>query len=91
MTGEVLEWKHATVISLIHPQLDQQWVQVLAEGWASPLKGFMREREFLQVLHFGNLLDGERPLHMHLCCSQLILPTTSAFVPAGSAVAALVP
>uniref|UniRef100_H3D716 3'-phosphoadenosine 5'-phosphosulfate synthase 2a n=1 Tax=Tetraodon nigroviridis TaxID=99883 RepID=H3D716_TETNG len=39
-------------------KLDRQWVQVLAEGWASPLKGFMREREFLQVLHFGNLLDG---------------------------------
>uniref|UniRef100_A0A8C2ZF21 3'-phosphoadenosine 5'-phosphosulfate synthase 2a n=1 Tax=Cyclopterus lumpus TaxID=8103 RepID=A0A8C2ZF21_CYCLU len=39
-------------------KLDLQWVQVLSEGWASPLKGFMREREFLQVLHFGNLLDG---------------------------------
>uniref|UniRef100_A0A8C4HET9 3'-phosphoadenosine 5'-phosphosulfate synthase 2a n=1 Tax=Dicentrarchus labrax TaxID=13489 RepID=A0A8C4HET9_DICLA len=39
-------------------KLDLQWVQVLAEGWASPLRGFMREREFLQVLHFGNLLDG---------------------------------
>ncbi|XP_072292851.1 bifunctional 3'-phosphoadenosine 5'-phosphosulfate synthase 2-like [Eucyclogobius newberryi] len=38
-------------------KLDLQWVQVLAEGWASPLKGFMREREFLQVMHFGNLLD----------------------------------
>ncbi|XP_029560865.1 bifunctional 3'-phosphoadenosine 5'-phosphosulfate synthase 2b isoform X1 [Salmo trutta] len=39
-------------------KLDLQWVQVLAEGWASPLKGFMREREFLQVLHFDTLLDG---------------------------------
>uniref|UniRef100_A0A8C9ZPR7 3'-phosphoadenosine 5'-phosphosulfate synthase 2a n=1 Tax=Sander lucioperca TaxID=283035 RepID=A0A8C9ZPR7_SANLU len=39
-------------------KLDLQWVQVLSEGWASPLKGFMREREFLQVIHFGNLLDG---------------------------------
>ncbi|XP_028845710.1 bifunctional 3'-phosphoadenosine 5'-phosphosulfate synthase 2a [Denticeps clupeoides] len=39
-------------------ELDLQWVQVLAEGWASPLKGFMREREYLQVLHFNNLLDG---------------------------------
>uniref|UniRef100_A0A8B9K9K9 Bifunctional 3'-phosphoadenosine 5'-phosphosulfate synthase 2-like n=1 Tax=Astyanax mexicanus TaxID=7994 RepID=A0A8B9K9K9_ASTMX len=38
--------------------LDLQWVQVLAEGWASPLTGFMREREYLQVLHFNNLLDG---------------------------------
>ncbi|RXM34660.1 Bifunctional 3'-phosphoadenosine 5'-phosphosulfate synthase 2 [Acipenser ruthenus] len=39
-------------------QLDMQWMQVLAEGWATPLKGFMKEREFLQVLHFGTLLDG---------------------------------
>ncbi|XP_062375889.1 bifunctional 3'-phosphoadenosine 5'-phosphosulfate synthase 2-like [Sardina pilchardus] len=39
-------------------KLDLQWVQVLSEGWASPLKGFMREREYLQVLHFNNLLDG---------------------------------
>ncbi|XP_042561528.1 bifunctional 3'-phosphoadenosine 5'-phosphosulfate synthase 2-like [Clupea harengus] len=39
-------------------KLDLQWVQVLAEGWATPLKGFMREREFLQVLHFDTLLDG---------------------------------
>jgi len=39
-------------------QLDLQWVQVLAEGWATPLTGFMREREFLQCQHFGCLLDG---------------------------------
>ncbi|KAF8764938.1 Bifunctional 3'-phosphoadenosine like protein [Argiope bruennichi] len=38
--------------------VDLQWVQVLAEGWATPLKGFMREREYLQCLHFGCLLDG---------------------------------
>lgn len=29
--------------------LDLQWVQVLSEGWATPLKGFMREDEYLQV------------------------------------------
>ncbi|XP_041118491.1 bifunctional 3'-phosphoadenosine 5'-phosphosulfate synthase 2-like [Polyodon spathula] len=48
-----------TLPTLKITQLDMQWVQVLAEGWATPLKGFMREREFLQVLHFGTLLDGE--------------------------------
>ncbi|KAB0402786.1 hypothetical protein E2I00_005148 [Balaenoptera physalus] len=37
--------------------LDLQWVQVLSEGWATPLKGFMREKEYLQVIHFGTLLD----------------------------------
>ncbi|NXB93772.1 PAPS2 synthase, partial [Vidua chalybeata] len=36
-------------------KLDLQWVQVLGEGWATPLTGFMREAEYLQVLHFGTL------------------------------------
>ncbi|XP_039140702.1 ATP sulfurylase 1, chloroplastic-like [Dioscorea cayenensis subsp. rotundata] len=39
-----------------------QWVHVLSEGWASPLRGFMREAEFLQTLHFNSLQleDGSR-------------------------------
>ena len=47
-----------------------QWVQVLAEGWATPLTGFMREREFLQSQHFGCLLDG-RDLHIQKCNMEL--------------------
>lgn len=31
---------------------------MLSEGWATPLAGFMREREFLQTQHFGCLMDG---------------------------------
>ena len=51
-------------------QIDVQWVQVLSEGWATPLRGFMREREYLQSLHFGALLDGKLAhrhtlTHMH--------------------------
>jgi len=38
-------------------KVDLQWVQVLSEGWASPLKGFMNEREYLQVLHFNCISD----------------------------------
>lgn len=30
---------------------------MLSEGWATPLSGFMKEREFLQCQHFGSLLD----------------------------------
>uniref|UniRef100_A0A672KRH5 Bifunctional 3'-phosphoadenosine 5'-phosphosulfate synthase 2-like n=1 Tax=Sinocyclocheilus grahami TaxID=75366 RepID=A0A672KRH5_SINGR len=48
----------STLPSISITKLDLQWVQVLAEGWASPLKGFMREREYLQVIHFNTLLDG---------------------------------
>lgn len=41
-------------------ELDLQWVQVLSEGWAAPLKGFMQESEYLQTLHFNaiTLQDG---------------------------------
>lgn len=35
--------------------IDIEWVHVLSEGWASPLKGFMREDEYLQSLHFNCL------------------------------------
>jgi len=38
-------------------KLDMQWTQVLAEGWATPMGGFMREKEYLQSQHFGCLLD----------------------------------
>lgn len=36
-------------------RIDLEWVHVLSEGWATPLKGFMREAEFLQTLHFNSL------------------------------------
>ncbi|CAN0483096.1 unnamed protein product, partial [Hapterophycus canaliculatus] len=29
---------------------------VIGEGWASPLKGFMREGALLQTIHFASLL-----------------------------------
>uniref|UniRef100_A0A0A1WK45 Bifunctional 3'-phosphoadenosine 5'-phosphosulfate synthase n=1 Tax=Zeugodacus cucurbitae TaxID=28588 RepID=A0A0A1WK45_ZEUCU len=35
--------------------VDLQWVQVLSEGWAHPLKGFMREDIFLQTIHFNSI------------------------------------
>ncbi len=36
--------------SLEITEVDVQWAQVLAEGWASPLTGFMREDQYLQVI-----------------------------------------
>lgn len=29
--------------------VDLQWLQILSEGWAYPLRGFMKENELLQV------------------------------------------
>ncbi|KAL0102254.1 hypothetical protein PUN28_018651 [Cardiocondyla obscurior] len=40
-------------------KIDVQWLQVLAEGWAAPLKGFMREDEYLQVQHFNCLYKND--------------------------------
>lgn len=49
---------------------DVHWLQVIGEGWAAPLRGFMREGVYLQSLHFSsvlydadNLTDGHLALH----------------------------
>ncbi|KAF8405355.1 hypothetical protein HHK36_010259 [Tetracentron sinense] len=41
-------------------KIDLEWVHVISEGWANPLRGFMREDEYLQSLHFNclRLKDG---------------------------------
>ncbi|XP_051130016.1 ATP sulfurylase 1, chloroplastic-like [Andrographis paniculata] len=39
--------------------VELQWVQVVSEGWASPLRGFMREHQFLQALHFNSIRIGD--------------------------------
>lgn len=41
--------------------VELQWLQVLAEGWAYPLRGFMREHEYLQTLHFNCIRNEDEP------------------------------
>ncbi|KAL3514751.1 hypothetical protein ACH5RR_027468 [Cinchona calisaya] len=36
-------------------KIDLEWVHVISEGWARPLKEFMREDEYLLSLHFNCL------------------------------------
>lgn len=36
--------------------IDINWLQTIAEGWAAPLKGFMREGTLLQTIHFNSIL-----------------------------------
>ncbi|KAF2310096.1 hypothetical protein GH714_006526 [Hevea brasiliensis] len=36
-------------------KIDVEWVHMISEGWASPMRGFMRENEYLQSLHFNSL------------------------------------
>ncbi|OQS06419.1 APS kinase/ATP sulfurlyase/pyrophosphatase fusion protein [Thraustotheca clavata] len=35
---------------------DLHWLQVIGEGWAAPLRGFMREGAYLQCLHFSSVV-----------------------------------
>jgi 3'-phosphoadenosine 5'-phosphosulfate synthase len=44
-------------------ETDLQWLHVLSEGWASPLRGYMREEEYLQCLHFNCIRSPEGVLH----------------------------
>lgn len=36
-------------------KLSLQWAQVIAEGWATPLEGFMRESEYLECIHLKTI------------------------------------
>ena len=39
-------------------KLDLEWIQILSEGWATPLRGFMSKKQYLQTLHFNHLSEG---------------------------------
>lgn len=47
-------------------KLDLQWFQVLSEGWATPLGGFMREDELLQCLHFNCLFKNKETFNQSI-------------------------
>jgi 3'-phosphoadenosine 5'-phosphosulfate synthase len=50
----------AKLESLTLTEEELQWVHVLAEGWATPLKGFMTEEQYLQSTHFEHIIvDGQ--------------------------------
>ncbi|XP_053666080.1 bifunctional 3'-phosphoadenosine 5'-phosphosulfate synthase [Anopheles marshallii] len=60
-----LEAEAKTLPSLSITEVELQWLQILAEGWACPLKGFMREQEYLQALHFNCLLNEDETLRVN--------------------------
>lgn len=45
-----------TLPKVLLSDIDLNWLQVIGEGWASPLKGFMREGTLLETLHFNSIL-----------------------------------
>ena len=46
----------ATLPKVLINNIDLNWLQVIAEGWASPLKGFMRQGTLLETIHFNSIL-----------------------------------
>ncbi|CAE8606425.1 unnamed protein product [Polarella glacialis] len=44
--------------ALMLSEEELQWVHTLAEGWASPLQGFMTENQYLQSLHYEHIFVG---------------------------------
>ncbi|KRX61829.1 Bifunctional 3'-phosphoadenosine 5'-phosphosulfate synthase 2 [Trichinella sp. T9] len=54
-------------------KIDLQWLQVLSEGWATPLSGFMTETQYLQTLHFNQLIE-ENTISQSI---PIVLPVTS--------------
>jgi len=52
---------------------DLEWVHVLAEGWASPLDGFMTEKQYLSCLHYQMLTEGGSVVPMPV---PIVLPVT---------------
>lgn len=45
-----------TLPKVLITNIDLNWLQTIGEGWASPLKGFMREGTLLETLHFNSIL-----------------------------------
>eukprot|EP01033_Poteriospumella_lacustris_P002066 gene2066-1505_t len=46
----------ATLPKALLTDIDVNWLQTIGEGWAAPLKGFMREGTLLQTMHFNSIL-----------------------------------
>ena len=45
-----------TLPKVLLQDIDLNWLQTIGEGWAAPLKGFMREGALLETLHFNSML-----------------------------------
>jgi 3'-phosphoadenosine 5'-phosphosulfate synthase len=46
----------ATLPKVLLSDIDLNWLQTVGEGWAAPLRGFMREGTLLETLHFNSIL-----------------------------------
>ena len=45
-----------TLPKVLITDIDLNWLQTVGEGWAAPLRGFMREGTLLETIHFNSIL-----------------------------------
>ena len=64
-----------TLPKVLLTDIDLNWLQTIGEGWAAPLKGFMREGMLLETLHFNSVLIDP----FNVTGNQLRLETTTDF------------
>lgn len=50
----------ASLPRVLLTDIDLNWLQTIGEGWAAPLKGFMREGALVQALHHNSILVDSR-------------------------------
>jgi len=65
----------ATLPKVLLTDIDLNWLQTIGEGWAAPLKGFMREGALLETIHFNSILVDP----FNLTGNQLRLETKTDF------------
>jgi len=71
--GAAAEAKGLEAVTINQEALE--WVQILAEGWAAPLEGFMSEKQYLTCLHYQHITtdDGMVPMPV-----PIVLPLSAA-------------
>jgi len=45
-----------TLPKVLINDIDLNWLQTIGEGWAAPLRGFMREGTLLETIHFNSIV-----------------------------------
>ena len=48
--------KEESLPKVLITDIELNWLQVIGEGWASPLRGFMRKGTLLETLHFNSIV-----------------------------------
>ena len=73
-----MEAEAASLPKALLGDIEINWLQVIGEGWAAPLRGFLREGPLMQVLHFNSLV--EDPFNRTGASVSAAQPTQNAYI-----------